>query len=394
MAACHEAPRLRLTCCRQMVRFCVALLVAAAAAPTAAAGKPPTVWTPCNASAGICFSRNLGSNMVLQQAPAKACLFGMLGAGGTSATVKISTSQDVAAEVTARVAADGRWKACLPPQQAGGEFRITATCTGCAHPNAAVTIENVVFGDVYYCSGQSNMALPLVHTYSRNETRDAILAGKYANIRIQGLAGNMNADQEWATLKQALVARSCKGTNCKQGTDSDSSSLMSFSATCFYFGQELSGLLGAKAPPIGLVHTAWGGSTIEQWLTNSTIDTCEFSKKSAASQEFHDTRVLPYVDMTLKGFVWYQVGLSVLSAICPCPHICCSCSQWDLTLLLLLGLPAHHVSCRGRTIATQSWATRRPRQATRARCRRWLHSGGSSGVPARAPPTPWHRSAL
>lgn len=56
-----------------------------------------------------------------------------------------------------------------------------------------------------YCAGQSNMALPLLHTYSRNETRDAIQNGKYANMRIHGLAGNMNVDQPWATLKQALA---------------------------------------------------------------------------------------------------------------------------------------------------------------------------------------------
>ena len=150
------------------------------------------------------------------------------------------------------------------------------------------------------------MALPLLHSYSRNETRDAVLAGNYSNIRIHGLAGNMNSDQPWATLKQALVQRSCKGKSCKTGTDSDFSSMMMFSSTCFYFGQELSDALGAEARPIGLVHTAWGGSTIEQWLTNETIATCEYASPSTSNQEYHDTRVLPYIDMSLKGFVWCE----------------------------------------------------------------------------------------
>ena len=151
------------------------------------------------------------------------------------------------------------------------------------------------------------MALPLLHSYSRNETRDAVLAGKYQDLRIHGLAGNMNCDQPWSTLKQALVQRSCKNSkDCKTGADSDSSSLMGFSASCFYFGQELIETLGAAAPPIGLVHTAWGGSTIEQWLTNETSATCEWVGLDASNQQFHDTRVLPYVDMTLKGFLWYQ----------------------------------------------------------------------------------------
>ena len=64
------------------------------------------------------------------------------------------------------------------------------------------------------------MALPLLHTYSRNETRDAIQNGKYANMRIHGLAGNMNVDQPWATLKQALAQPATPGAT---GGDSDSS---------------------------------------------------------------------------------------------------------------------------------------------------------------------------
>ena len=179
--------------------------------------------------------------------------------------------------------------------------------TAAAAAAAFASIEHVTFGDVYYCAGQSNMALPLLHSYSRNETRDAVLAGKYQNLRVQGLAGNMNANQPWSTLKQALVQRSCKTPkDCKTGTDSDSSSLMSFSATCFYFGQELTESLKAAAPPVGLVHTAWGGSTIEQWLTNETIATCEYASPSTSNQEYHDTRVLPYIDMSLKGFVWCE----------------------------------------------------------------------------------------
>ena len=127
------------------------------------ASKPTPAWVPCNASAGICFSASLGSHMVLQQAPAKACVYGMLGAGGTAATVKISSSssadadssQGVALEVAAEVTAGGHWKACLSAQKVGGDYTVTAI----SNAKAAASIEHVTFGDVYYCSGQSNMAL-------------------------------------------------------------------------------------------------------------------------------------------------------------------------------------------------------------------------------------------
>ena len=74
-----------------------------------------------------------------------------------------------------------------------------------------------------------------------------------------------------------------------------------FSSTCFYFGESLlEG--GVNDRPLGLVHTAWGGSTIEQWLSNDTIATCTEASISKANQEWHDTRVLPYVDMSIKGW--------------------------------------------------------------------------------------------
>ena len=80
---------------------------------------------------------------------------------------------------------------------------------------------------------------------------------------------------------------------------------MGFSSTCYYFGESLVEELskgGATPPPIGLVHTSYGGSSIEQWLTNETIATCAMANVGPSNQEWHDQRVMPYVDMTVKGW--------------------------------------------------------------------------------------------
>eukprot|EP01052_Picozoa_sp_SAG31_P009138 SAG31_NODE_474_length_15176_cov_7.362340_16_plen_148_part_00 len=111
----------------------LALLGVRSVVAAGAALKPPAAWVPCNASAGICFSYALGDYVVLQQAPARACVYGMLGSGGTGATVKISSSQNPqldseVAELVAELGAGGAWKACLSPHQQGGDFTITATC--------------------------------------------------------------------------------------------------------------------------------------------------------------------------------------------------------------------------------------------------------------------------
>ncbi len=163
------------------------------------------------------------------------------------------------------------------------------------------------------------MALAMQHSLSRNVTRDAVMAGNYSNIRIHGMEGNMNPFQQWATLRDAQTSlpsprteiaaaaaskagaalsswRVSNPSDCKPGCvpgancSSDCSALMAFSATCYYFAESLAdGLAEAQAAaaadatattattptPIGVVHTAWGGSSIEQWLTNETIETCE-----------------------------------------------------------------------------------------------------------------------
>eukprot|EP00039_Didymoeca_costata_P020170 m.340304 g.340304 ORF g.340304 m.340304 type:complete len:677 (+) comp19230_c0_seq1:26-2056(+) len=268
-----------------------------------ALGAPP----PPPSTPGISFNTSFGSYMVLQQAPTQACVYGMLGVGGTSASIKVSVSyndeQSSVYSMAAAVDDAGGWKSCLKPGNVGGDVTITATCTGCTNTTDAV-IEHATFGDVWYCGGQSNMALSLKHTFSRNASRDAILAGNYSNIRIHGIKGNMNPFQPWVTLKQALMPT----PSCPAG-DSDCTDFMSFSGACYYFGQSLTDDLEAmhgSAPPIGLVHTAFGGSSIEQWLSNKSIATCEMIGQSSANQEWHDQRVLPYIGMTVKGWVWYQ----------------------------------------------------------------------------------------
>lgn len=136
----------------------LALLACAMAPPALAStgSAPPPPPSPV----GISFNSTQGDTMVLQQAPAKACVYGMLGEGGTAAMVSMTSSSDPglgALEVAARLTDDGTgWKACLAPQNAGGDFTITATCTGCINTTAAV-LNNVTFGDVWYCGGQSNM---------------------------------------------------------------------------------------------------------------------------------------------------------------------------------------------------------------------------------------------
>lgn len=175
-----------------------------------ARARPPSQHDHASADL-LCTSA--GTNMVLQQAPAQSAVYGYLGDGGTAVKVTVSAGGKDLYTVDADLNTTlhqpfGKeygvktfnhynksvpaWKALLKPAKASvsTEYTITAVCTGCS-VNATQVISNVVFGDVWMCSGQSNMWLPVANSYSRNKTADAVKAGKYSNIRMMaGVSGS------------------------------------------------------------------------------------------------------------------------------------------------------------------------------------------------------------
>ncbi|CAJ1423797.1 unnamed protein product [Effrenium voratum] len=255
----------------------------AAVPRTPRAMRPILALAGVSGALGVSFSGVFGDFAVLQREPSKAALFG--DAGNASSVIVTLGTLRVQATVK-----DGRWHARLPAQPPGGDWTITAS-----GGNATAELRHVTFGDVWYCSGQSNMALPLQYTMSRHRSLEAIQANKYGNIRIHGMSGNMNPTQPWAKVSDAIRSPS----TCDKGC-----AFFKYSSTCWYFAESLSDRLGDV--PLGMIHTAWGGSTIEEWLDNKTIASCRNATITSGNQQYHDKRVLPYVDMALKGWIWYQ----------------------------------------------------------------------------------------
>jgi len=247
----------------------------------------------------IGFAQSFGDHMVLQQSPAQAAVYGTLPINVTvmPVTIKVSGGGSAPYSVPATTN-NGTWKALLKPTKFGGSYTITVNMG----TNYTATIVDTTFGDVWYCSGQSNMALPVHYTMSINKSTDAIIAGKYNNIRMHGISGNMNPFMNWTTAKDAAT----KFAPGPHNTNSTNTWLSTFSSTCWYYGESLVDALGDDTTPIGLIHTAFGGSEIEQWLDNATIAECKNVSIGPSNAEFHTLRVLPYSQMTLKGWAWYQ----------------------------------------------------------------------------------------
>ena len=155
------------------------------------------------------------------------------------------------------------------------------------------------------------MWLPVQHTFSRNDTVRSIQAGKFTNIRIMaGNSGNQpyakwptnygqkGGSNPWMTAEQAIA----------DGTwDKPSFSLFNLGATCWYFGQRLAEL-GIDVP-IGLADTAIGGQRIEEYSLNTTLDVCTDRMSEDIpwwDAQLYGQQILPFVDATVKGWVWYQ----------------------------------------------------------------------------------------
>lgn len=207
------------------------------------------------------------------------------------------------------------WKVLLPPQAAGARGAVNVSCeTGCEGAQIlSAALRNVTFGSVFLCFGQSNMALFSRNTFDFENVSAAIAAGAYANLHLFQL-GSMGYKNEadvpnWATTALAppfwpwLSAYSAVNYSYPDRT------LASFPATCLYFALSLIDLLGEEAPPIGLIATAVGGTTIESWSDADTYSQCaeaQTGNSAAPPITLFNGLTAPFVNTTLSGWVLFQ----------------------------------------------------------------------------------------
>ena len=213
------------------------------------------------------------------------------------------------------------WKVILPPFPAGGSHSIKVECTsGCAvGAQDPALLERVSFGEVVYCSGQSNQALGLEYTYLfQNLSHNIVNDNLYSNIRIYqfgGMSYQNDADAPvyattamnppylaWQNLSQAMSWG--KGTG-----KGEVQALGNFPATCFYFAKSLTDSWGSAAPPIGLIANAVGGTTIASWSDPEDLAECiNSTDTSSAAPPFvlFYGMASPFFNTTITAIVYYQ----------------------------------------------------------------------------------------
>lgn len=120
-----------------------------------------------------------------------------------------------------------------------------------------IVLDNVLFGEVWLCSGQSNMEMP-VKGYTNqpvNGSQEAILNAANNNIRLFTVKRNASLIPLEDVSGEWLIA--------------NPQSVQDFSAAGYFFGKKLNTILDL---PIGLIHTSWGASRIEAWMDEETCN--------------------------------------------------------------------------------------------------------------------------
>lgn len=221
---------------RVLLAFGLASLASfASASPLQTAPATPNLLT---------FDPLFSDHMVIQRgrpAPVR-------GQGAPGAGVLVSL---LGAEARAVVGPDGRWAATLPPVSSGiGDLIVTQT------DGSRITAVDVAAGDVFLCSGQSNMDLAVSDTaYPRRTAEES------AGVAVRLLKIRRTSRPEPAERLDPELAWAPAGP----------ASLPTFSAACWHMGRTLAEA-GDRAP-IGLIQASWGGSSIEDWMAPAVLGT-------------------------------------------------------------------------------------------------------------------------
>jgi sialate O-acetylesterase len=181
----------------------------------------------------------IGDGMVLQQG-IKAPIWGTAD-DGEEITVTIEKQKHTA------TAKDGAWRVDLEPLKAGGPYELTI-----AGKTNTIRVKNVLVGEVWICSGQSNMEMYLRDTADAQKT---IAASANPKIRL------FVVPRLGAAVPQADVTGEWKECGPK--------TVGGFSAVAYYFGRDLNKALDV---PVGLIETNWGGTVCEAWTSRPALE--------------------------------------------------------------------------------------------------------------------------
>ncbi|MEI7829122.1 MAG: sialate O-acetylesterase [Prolixibacteraceae bacterium] len=232
----------------------------------------------------------LGDNMVLQR-NSEIKIWGTA-KSGEKLTVKADW---VTGQVSATANDKGNWLVKFKTKEAGGPYSITISSL-----KEKVVLKNILLGEVWLCSGQSNMEMPMAGFGDSPiiGANDFLLDAENDNIRLYKVTRAVSA----------TPVDTCTGKWSVANAETSSG----FSAVGYLYARILQQKLKV---PVGVICSSWGGSAIEAWMNHETIlpFTEAYARttqpKSAVHQRasnLYNGMISPLVNYAIKGAIWYQ----------------------------------------------------------------------------------------
>lgn len=207
---------------------------------------------------------------------------------------KITVIASWGKKITTVVDNQGKWLIHLPTPSAGGPFSIEIK------GSTKIVLNDILIGEVWFCSGQSNMEMP-VKGYANQPvigSNEAILHSTNNSIRF------FNTPRSVSLTPLDNSAGIWKLANTENTGN--------FSATAYFFARKLQSVLGV---PVGIIQSAWGASTIESWMDAKSLsvfpnkkipDAIPIAEPNRTPTILYNSMLHPYIGYTIKGVLWYQ----------------------------------------------------------------------------------------
>jgi len=242
-----------------------------------------------SANAQIKIASVLGDNMVLQRNSEVK----IWGKAEPNKSLKITTSWNKAV-ATALSNENGDWMAKVKTSEAGGPYTISIETK-----KENILLNNILLGEVWLCSGQSNMEMP-------------VLGFPYQPVMgsAEALLNADNQDLRLYTVKKAPMATPQDRCDGKWEV-ANAESVGKFSAVGYYYARLLQQKLKI---PVGIICSSVGGTPIEAWMSSKSLENFPdlFKKFTPETREqnrsshLYNGMINPIINYTIKGAIWYQ----------------------------------------------------------------------------------------
>lgn len=226
--------------------------------------------------ADVRLPKILGDHMVLQRDKP----INLWGWADPGEAVQVTLGTTTA---SAKAGENGKWAAQLAAQKASAN-PLSLVVKG---NNNEIALSDILIGEVWICSGQSNMEWSMSNT---QHGKEEIPKANHPNIRLFNVQGHISKPEpqddtagEWKACTPASVP--------------------GFSGVGYHFGQNLHAELGV---PIGLIGSNWGGTEIEPWTAKVGLEQVESLKADAKNGGIYNGMIHPLAPFTMRGIIWYQ----------------------------------------------------------------------------------------